>query len=277
MNLILRIGLSADSRSGGMQPVPAAHVTNHTGRRVAVARIWKLTERISLSGWGLFLLAAVLAAGGAATAALLHYVAHAPLPFVLLITCVSLPAMTLLFYIGFLIWTSPKTTGYLLPIKALAVLSVAMSLAIVMDFVMPVQSEHLILQAKVPGGQYSILHIGGYEQAVDARTFNMVHEGDRLAVKTTALFGRIESISAAGMSEPGYIRSTWDRIVMISCAAVFFVAVGALRFNPNKDEPARNLKAYFALIVPSYVLSLIAVGLWIKLILVHILQTVDKM
>jgi hypothetical protein len=225
----------------------------------------------------LFLLAAVLAAGGAATAALLHYVAAAPMPFVMLITCLSLPAMTLLFYIGFLVWTSPKTTGYLLPIKALALLSVAMSLAIVLDFVLPSRTSNLTLEAKASDGNSSVLYMGSYVQSVKARPFKMVEEGDRLTVKSTPLFGRIESIAAAGMDRPGFSRSGWDKAMMVVAAAIFFAAVGTLKFTPSVEDPSRNIAGYFALIVPSYVLSLVAGGLWIKLLLVHVLQTVDRM
>ena len=63
---------------------------------------------------------------------------------------------------------------------------------------------------------------------------------------------------------------------MIAAAGLFFLAVGLFIFKPREDNPSGNMPGFFLLVAPSYILSLIAAGVWIKLLLVHVFRVIDK-
>jgi hypothetical protein len=224
----------------------------------------------------MMLLGVVVLAGAGVTGSLLSLVLHASPSLVVIVTCLSIPALTLLFYIGYMVRCEPTVTSYLAPLRALAVLSVAMSGTIVLDLVLSERDTQMTVEAKVLSGQMSILHMGSYRQPVDAQHFKTVKEGDVVAVRTTPVFRRIESISMLDAPSPGFRRSREDNAVMIVAAGVFFLAAGVFIFRPREGNRPGNMPGFFLLVVPSYILSLIAAGLWIKLLLVHVLKAIDK-
>ena len=236
-----------------------------------------MSEKLTLSGVGLLFFATVLAAGAAATAALLHFVFAAPVAFTLIITCLSVPALTLLYYIGFLLHRNPKKPVYLVPVKVLAMLSIAMSMVIVLDFILPTRTGHVPVEVKIKDGEKVVVHLGSYKQTVEPAGFPEIYEGQQIALEKTALLGRIESLRVAGSVEPGHTRPGLEKLLFGLAAVVFFLPVGLLKFSPDRNNAYHNMAGYFGLVVPSYVLSLIAFGLWIKLFLVHVFHTIDKM
>ena len=141
-----------------------------------------MSQDVVLTKPAMMLLCVVVLVGAAATGSLLSFVLHASPSFVVIVTCLSAPALTLLFYIGYTVRYQPATTSYLAPLKVLAVLSVAMSGAIVLDFVLPARDTQMTVDAKIPSEETCILYVGSYKQTVDARRFSFVHEGDVLAV-----------------------------------------------------------------------------------------------
>ena len=78
-----------------------------------------MSEKVTLTRVGLVIIALLLVAGALATAMLLHYLAEAPLPLVMLMTCVSPAALILLLYVGYCIRTRPEKTEYLSALKLL--------------------------------------------------------------------------------------------------------------------------------------------------------------
>lgn len=156
-------------------------------------------------------------------------------------------------------------------------LSIAMSVVLVLDFVLPTQTDYVPVEVKLAEGGKTLLHVGSYRQLVEPSSFSEVHEGQQVALERTALLGRLESLKASGSTTPGYTRSSLEKLLLGVAAVVFIVPIGMLKFSPDGQSPSRNMAAYFALVVPSYVLSLIASGFWIKLFLVHVFHTIDKM
>jgi len=236
-----------------------------------------MSEKLTVSGFGLVPFATVLIGGAAATAVSLHFLVGAPVAFTLIVTCLSVPALTLLFYIGLLMRTNPKKPGYLAPLKGFAMLSIAMGMVIVLDFILPTRTDYAPVKARIEDGEKMVLHVGSYRQTVEPAAFSQVHEGQQVALEKTALLGRIESLRAPRSVEPGYTRPMLEKLLLGLAALVFFMPVGLLKFSLDKEEPSRNMAGYFGLVVPSYVLSLIASGLWIKLFLVHVFHTIDRM
>jgi len=235
-----------------------------------------VSQQPMLTKPAILLLCVVVTVATGATGCLLLFVLHASPAFVMIVSCLSIPAMTLLFYMGYMLRYEPKVTSYLGALKVLALLSMAMGVAIVLDFVLGVKHTAMTVDAKVPSGETSILHMGGYEQPVDAERFRFVQEGDVLAVRRTAIFRRIEDVSLAGNSEPAFRRSREDKGVMIAAAVLFSLTIGTLMFAPREGYPGRNMCGFFLLVAPSYILSLVATGLWIKLLLVHAFRVIDK-
>jgi len=236
-----------------------------------------MPDRLTLSGSALLFSATALGGCASATAALLHFAFDAPPAFTLIIACLSVPALTLLFYIGLLLHRNPGKPAYLAPLKGLAILSVAMSMVILLDFVLPVRTDHLPIQSKITEGNETILRFGGYRQAVNAAGFSSVHEGQQITLTKTALLGRIASLRAAGSVEPDYRRSILEKAVLALSALAFFLPAGLFAFTPHPNTPSQNMAGYFGLVVPSYIFSLVASGLWIKLFLVHVFHAIDKM
>jgi len=227
-------------------------------------------------GSSLLASAAVVAAATAATAFLFHFVARAPEEFTLLVTCLSVPAATLLLFLGALIGASPDQHGYLNPVKAMATFSLAMTGVIVLDFILPTALCRLPMKGKIPAGNKAIVYVGSYREYVPADAIADAQEGDLVDVETTRLLGKVESMSLPGQGWMN-VRSIADKASLAAAAALFFLPVGVMKFTPRKNDPARNMKAYLTLVVPSFILSLIALGLWIKLLLVHVAHMIDRM
>jgi len=239
-----------------------------------------MSDRSMLDRGSLWTAAAILGAGGSATALVLYFLARVDLPLVLVVTCVSLPALALLLHVGNLLRDCPHQSGYLLPLKFLSLLSVCMSLLIILDLALPLRTEAMTVNAVVPAGQSRILHLDGHEQAVAGELADDLLEGDIVTVENTRVFRRIETLSipAAG-ARPGvvaYRRSGWDKAAMMIAAVLFFLPAGVLPFAPKPADVPWNMRMYLRLLVPSYVLSMVAMGLWIKLFLLHVAHTIDK-
>ncbi len=221
----------------------------------------------------------LLVAGSLVTALLLRYVVSASLPFVLLITSLSPAALIVLLYIGYLVRTRGEKIGYLIPLKVLGIFSICMGLLIFLDFVLPDRNLTGMVVAKTPRGDENIIHVKGFEQAVPRSFYNELVEGSMVHMKVTRLFSRVVSITSASQANafPGYLRSTWSKVLMAILGGLFLLPVRISRFKPNRQDLSANTKAFITVIVPGYIMSLIAGGFWIKMLFVHVFQSIDRM
>jgi hypothetical protein len=55
-------------------------------------------------------------------------------------------------------------------------------------------------------------------------------------------------------------------------ALLFFLPLGLYSFSPAKGKPLTSVRTFVMLVVPSYILSLIAGGLLIRLLLIKVLH-----
>ena len=104
---------------------------------------------------------------------------------------------------------------------------------------------------------------------MDTRLGEELYEGSQVRLETTRIFSQVESVT--GVDNPGLVfrRSLWDKLIMLVGAVLFFVPLAAFSFAPRPDEPSRNMTTFALVVAPSYIASLIALGLWVKLLLVH--------
>jgi hypothetical protein len=236
-----------------------------------------MLDRLTLSGKQVLGLAVMVAAGAAVTAFLLHFVARASEVFTIVVTCVSIPVTSLLAYLGFAMRADTGKHGYLVPLKAMAVLSLALAAVIALDFVLPKQTEPLRVEGKVKIGNRTELFFGPYRVTAAASAVKDIHDGDMVSVETTPLLDRVCSVRAKDGSRADYRRSAFDKGSLAFTGLVFFLPITMLRFKPDAASPVRNMRAYLTVVVPSFILSLIASGLWVKLFLVHVVGSIDKM
>lgn len=236
-----------------------------------------MAEKLAPGNPNMFLFAGGVAAAAVTTALVMRFLVGASESFTLIVACLSIPATTLLLYLGLLMHGDPEGCDYLLPVKALAVLSLAMSGVIVLDFTLATNFRWVTVKGKIPIAGETVLYAGPYVQRVPAAALANVHEGDLVGIETTALLDRIESITPAGSTKAINLRSAWQKLPLAATALLFFLPVGMLKFSPRQGEVRRNVTAYLTLVVPSFILSLIASGLWIKLFLVHVVHSIDRM
>lgn len=212
------------------------------------------------------------------TGATLHYLVHAPLPLVMLITCLSPAAMVLLLYMGHLVRSRPELTHYLLALKALGLASVCMGLLVMLDFLLPVRMLPARVAAVMPQGEnVTVVDFGRYRRAVSSELAEDLYEGVSASIVITPLFHRVEEIRGGEQGSMLYARPLLNKLLMIGCGLLLLYPMCMLRFRPKASDKNHNVAAFGLLVAPSYVFSLIALGLWTKFLMVHVLHTIDKM
>ena len=236
-----------------------------------------MQDRITLTRGGLVGVAVLLVSVAMLTALLLYYVAGSPPALVILITCLSPAAMVLLLYVGHLLYSEPDRRGYLVALKALGVASICMGLLVLLDFVLPAKRISTVVRDAVPRGHEVLVHLGKYEKSIPADKGPDVFEGQPASLEVTPLFHRIENVEIGEKKEVVVRRSTVGKIAMLATGLLFLLPIGLIRYTPDANDPVRNKAAFFLVVAPSYVLSLVATGLWVKLLLVHGLHTIETM
>ncbi len=236
-----------------------------------------MSEKVTLTRAGLAIIALLLVAGALATAMLLHYLAGAPLPLVMLMTCVSPAALILLLYVGYRIRTRPEKTEYLSALKLLGLAGICMGVMIFVDFLLPAKTIHTNVQAMIPRGDHVELQLGRYEQNVGKNLAKKFFEGRKVTLEVTSLFDRIESVRLGRDTVPLLRRQKIGKVVMLIAGLVCLVPLMLFRLKLRPETPLKNMTEYFLVIVPSYIVSLISIGVWIKLFLVHVFGVIDTM
>lgn len=236
-----------------------------------------MTEKVTLTRTGLALVFAVLVAGALGTALLLRFLGEADLPLVMLVTCLSPAALIILLYIGYLVRTQPEKRGYIVPLRVIGVASICMGLLVFLDFGLPTRTIKTNVLGKYPRGDQNIVHMGDYEQAVSRDFYDQLRDGKGVDLEVTPFFNRMVTITAAERVNPDFTRSTRDVVFMIVTGALFIFPVALFRFAPRGRNASRDMAGYLLVVVPSYIISLIACGLWVKFLLVHFLHVIDKM
>ncbi len=236
-----------------------------------------MDQKITLSRFSLVAVAVFLVVGAMVTAILLHYVAEAPLPFTMLITCLSPAALVLLLYIGHLYLAQPEKSAYLVALKLLGLLSILLGVVFFLDFLLPPEEIPTNVRSTIIRDDHCIVRIGKFRQEVSPALQDRFFDGQNVRLKATLLFDRVEAIVLAGETAPVWQRSTGAKVGMIIIGLVLLIPLGLFRISTQEDPPRRNIATYLFMIAPSYILSLISIGVWIKFLLVHVFGAIETM
>lgn len=236
-----------------------------------------MTEKVTLTRTGLALVFVVLVAGALGTALPLYFLGEVNLPLVMLVTCLSPAALIILLYIGYVVRTEPEKRGYIVPLRIIGVASICMGLLVFLDFALPTRTIKTNVLGKYPRGDQNIAHMGDYEQAVSRDFYDRLMDGTAVDLEVTPFFNRMVSIIAAERPNPDFTRSTRDVVFMVVAGVLFIFPVALFRFSPQARNASRDMAGYLLVVVPAYIISLIACGLWVKFLLVHFLHVIDKM
>jgi len=236
-----------------------------------------MQEGITVSRNTLAAVAGVLVGGAAVAGALLHFIVAAPLPFVILLACVSPAALVVLLYVGYLLRARPDKSGYLTALKLLGVGSICVGLLLLLDCVLPPRSIPTAVRHLTRRDEGAALSLGKYDLDVPAKHAHGLFDGQAAVIEVTPVFHRLQSAKLTDRSQTLVSRSTSNRLGMTVAGLVFLIPLALMRFVPDRNDPGRNMVAYFMVFVPSYIVSLIAAGIWIKLLLVHVFHTIDMM
>jgi hypothetical protein len=230
--------------------------------------------RVTLTNKDLTIIAAVLVGGALLTASSLRFIVQVPVPLVMLLTCLSPAALILLLYMGYLLRAHPEKRGYLIVLRILGLASVCIGLLVFLDFALPTRTAHEYIRAKVLRGDQHVLQLGGREQEVDQWFYKDLVEGDELLVETTRVFERLETITAAAGRQAYAPRTNLDRLEMIAVGMLFLLPALVFRFTPRPEDNFYNMTFFALVIAPSYIISLVAVGLLAKLLLVNVFKLI---
>ncbi len=236
-----------------------------------------MTEGVTLNRAGLSLVAGAIAAGAASLGAVLHFIVAAPLAFTILMICLTPAAVILLLYIGYLVSSGASKRHYIPPLQAVGLASVCLGLLIFMDLSLPVGTAVTKVTARFTRDGQALIHAGGYKEQVDAEFYNRTFEGSPVKIETTPLFHQLVSISSSELGLVGYFRSDVKQYIMVAMGVLFVFPVLLFRLVPKAKKIRRDMFTYGLVIVPSYLISLIACGVWVKLVLVHVFGTIGKM
>jgi len=234
-------------------------------------------ERIALSRNGLIAVTGMLTGGAVAAGALLHFVAAAPLPFVILAACVSPAALVLLLYVGHLLRAHPERQGHLTALKLLGVASICMGLLLLLDCVLPPMIMTTPVRHVTTREHVVAASLDRYDLELAPEQAHGLIDGHAATLEITPVFHRLLSAGLADSPHPLVDHSTANKVGMSVAGLAFLIPLGLMRFVPDRNDPGRNMVAYFTVFVPSYIVSLIAAGIWVKLLLVHVFGTVDMM
>ena len=234
-----------------------------------------MPERVTLSRAGLLGVSVLLGVGALGTALALNFIAKAPLSFVMLITSLSPSALILLLYMGHLLRVRPEKSGYLVILKGLGLLSIIMAVLVVLDLLMPASVRSGIIQAKFERGDKRIVRVNSREQAVSRDFYDAVAENDKMNLETTPLFGRVKNLATSEDNLAGYSMSDSNKVLTLIGGALLLLPLSVLHFVPKADDKLYNMNVFIFLLSPSYVISLVAVGMWVKLLFGHVFQSVN--
>jgi hypothetical protein len=151
---------------------------------------------------------------------------------------------------------------------------------VILDFVLPPQVLSARVEAVIPlNSRQDALEFNLGRVPVDAlfADASAVFEGQELTVKITSLLNRIDEVQAGKDRTIVYARPLNDRIMLLVAGAVCLVPLSLWRFRPESGTARGNMAGYLLLVVPSYMISLVAAGFWIKLFLVHVFRVIDTM
>ncbi len=236
-----------------------------------------MAEGVTLNRAGLSLVAGAITAGAASLAAVLHFIVAAPLTFIILMVCFTPAAVILLLYIGYLVSSGASKRHYIPPLQAVGLASVCLGLLIFLDLSLPAGTTVANVTARFTRDGQALIHAGGYKEQVAVEFYNKTFEGSAVMIETTPLFHQLVSIGSSELGLLGYYRSDIKQYLMVAMGAIFVFPVLLFRLVPKAQKIRRDMFTYGLVIVPSYMISLIACGVWVKLVLVHVFGTIGKM
>lgn len=234
-----------------------------------------MPTRVTLTNKNLAIIALVLVGGALLTASSLHFIVQMPVPLVMLLTCLSPAALILLLYMGYLMRVRPEKRGYLVVLRILGLVSICIGLLVFLDFALPTRTAHEYVRAKILRDDQHVLQLGDHEQEVDQWFYKDIVEGDELLVETTRVFERLETITAATGRQAYRPRTNLDRIEMIAVGVLFLLPALMFRFTPRPEDNFYNMTFFALVIAPSYIISLVAVGLLAKLLMANAFKLID--
>jgi hypothetical protein len=155
-------------------------------------------------------------------------------------------------------------------LKFLALASVAMGAFILLDFNLPRQHIIAPVTMKVPdvdGG--GLIRAGGREATISAEVYNVLSEGDDVEIEHTPMLG------CTTRAWPANDRALWadsegGRSQLLVAAIIMLFPLTMFLFGTNSEDPTHNMVAFALCIAPSYIISLVAAGMWLKLGLTHL-------
>lgn len=237
-----------------------------------------MTDKIKLSDVQLLGIVGLIVGVTGAVAGFLNFYLHADLATTLLASTFTPGALILLLYLGHLVCTAPASKAYMKLLKALAGLSVMLGMLLFLDANLPANSVELAIKAKIPHSGGGQLDLGRYEVEVSAEVLDAALEGDPVTLKVTPIFNRILHAKFLRGADLESSQAEAQRRGMFVAALVFLYPIMMFFFSPRAELPVRtNLTVYFLAIVPSYIISLVAMVIWLKLVLVHFLGLIPRM
>ena len=112
-----------------------------------------------------------------------------------------------------------------------------------------------------------MLDLGERTAKVDGSFYDSVAENDQVSLRLTPIFGDVEELHSLTDDKLRHNRPSGERVGRLAAAVVFLVPLTLFLFMPAADDPTRNMMIYTLFVIPSYIISLVAGSLWIKLLM----------
>ncbi len=228
-----------------------------------------MLETITLSRGGILAISAVLVIGALVTGLVLHFVVEASLPLVFLFTCLTPAPLILLLYIGYLVHTDSQSAQYLPILKFLGVLSIIMGLLILLDLLLAGQYLKLNVESKYQMDGEFLIKAGRYSQPLSEKIYNQIAETDQLEIIASLVFRQLVEMKIARGGEIIYSWPFEEKILQFVGGLIFLCPLGLMKKRPDPEKEDR-IKFFFLVIAPSYIASLVAIGMWIKLLVTRL-------
>lgn len=225
-----------------------------------------MPQTITLTRSNVLLVAAVLVGGALVTGSILYMFVEAPLSLVFLITCLTPAALILVLYVGYLMHSDPAKSDYMTPMKILGMVAVSTAVLLILDVFLPPKTLRQPIQNKYKRDGQCMIYTGRFEQPVSRMVYEQTLEGGQVTVIASRIFNRVESMSDASTGHSMYIREPITEFAMVGAAVLFCIPLGLLKVKPKSDDVSHNMKMYFGLVAPSYIMSMIAGGILLQLL-----------
>ncbi len=224
-----------------------------------------MPQTITLTRFSVLLVTSVLVAGTLLTGSVLYMCVEAPLSLVFLVTCLTPAALILVLYVGYLMHNDPVKSGYMTPMKIMGMIAVATAGLLIMDVLMAPKTLHQSIQNKYNRDGQCMIYTGRFEQPVSRMVYEQMLEGGQITVIASRIFNRVESMSDTETGYNIYTRESITEFAIVGAACLFCIPLGLLKVKPKTDDVDHNMRMYFGLVAPSYIMSLIAVGILLQL------------